>query len=68
MATFDLLPAIDLRGGRVVLDACDQASVVLLEDQAGVVEQGECRLDEATLVRDGQPEAVARHRSTPPVG
>ena len=36
----------------VVLDARDEAPVVLLEDEPGVVEQAQRRLDEAALVRD----------------
>ena len=39
-----------------VLDARDEAAVVLLEDEAGVVEQRERRLDEPALVRDRQAE------------
>ena len=35
-----------------VLDPRDEAPVVLLEDQAGIVEERERRLDEAALVRD----------------
>ena len=43
-----------------VLDARDEAAVVLLEDEAGVVEQAQGRLDQPALVRDGQPQpAVA---------
>ena len=49
---------------RVVLDARDEAPVVLLEDQAGVVEQAEGGLEEAALVRDGEAEALP-HRSVP---
>ena len=37
---------------REVLDACDEAAVVLLEDEPRVVEQRERRLDEAALVGD----------------
>ena len=48
----------------MVLDARDQAPVVLLEDQAGVVEQAERGLEEAALVRDGEAEALS-HRSWP---
>ena len=40
---------------------------MLLEDEAGVVEQAQRRFDEAALVRDGQAEAVA-HRSPRRVG
>ena len=43
-----------------VLDARDQAAVVLLEDEARVMKQGERRLDQAPLVGDGQSEAVVR--------
>ena len=49
-----------------VLDARDEAAVVLLEDEAGVVEQLERRLDHPPLVGDGEAEALP-HRS-PPVG
>ena len=48
----------------MVLDARDEAAVVLLEDEPGVVEQAERGLDEAALVRDGQAEALP-HRSGP---
>ena len=40
-----------------VLDARDQAAVVLLEDEAGVVEQPQRRLDEPALVRDREAQA-----------
>ena len=40
-----------------VLDARDEAAVVLLEDEAGIVQQGERRLDQPALVRDGETEA-----------
>ena len=46
----------------VVLDERDEAAVVLLEDEAGVVEQAQGRLDHPALVRDGEPQASA-HRS-----
>ena len=46
----------------VVLDARDEAPVVLLEHEAGVVEQAQGRLDQPALVRDGEPEALG-HRS-----
>ena len=39
-----------------VLDPGDEAAVVLLEDQAGIVQQGQGGLDEAALVR-GRPAA-----------
>ena len=45
-----------------VLDARDEAAVVLLEDEAGVVEQAQRRLDHPALVGHGQPEALP-HRS-----
>jgi hypothetical protein len=51
----------------VVLDAGDEGSVVLFEHQAGVAEQVDGRLDEATLVGDRQPEALG-HRSAAPAG
>ena len=41
----------------VVLDARDEAAVVLLEDEAGIVEQPQGRLDQPALVRDGEAEA-----------
>ena len=41
---------------------------MLLEDEAGVVEQGEGRLDEAALVGDREPQPVANHRSVPAAG
>ena len=47
-----------------VLDAGDEAPVVLVEDQPCVVEQRERRLDEPSLVGDGQTEALS-HRSVP---
>ena len=43
----------------VVLDARDEAPVVLLEDEAGVVQEPQGRFDEPALVRDGQPQALA---------
>ncbi len=46
----------------VVLDARDQAPVVLVEDEARVVEQAQGRFDEAALVRDGQAEALGHSR------
>ena len=46
----------------VVLDERDEAPVVLLEDEAGVVEQPEGRLDHPALVRDREAKAAA-HRS-----
>ncbi len=49
---------------RVVLDACDEAAVVLLEDEAGIVEQAQGGLEEAALVRDGETETLP-HRSVP---
>ena len=47
-----------------VLDARDQAPVVLLEHEARVVQEPQGRFDEPALVRDGQPEAFP-HRSVP---
>ena len=47
-----------------VLDARDEAPVVLLEDEPGVVQQAQGRFDQPALVRDGQPQALA-HRSRP---
>ena len=49
---------------REVLDTRDEAAVVLLEDQARVVEERQRRLDEAALVGDGEPQPVP-HRSMP---
>src|SRR5439155_22028110 len=49
---------------RVVLDARDKAAVALLEDEPGVVEEPEGRLDEAALVRDCEADPVP-HRSAP---
>ncbi len=49
-----------------VLDACDEAPIMLLEDEAGVVEEGQRRLDEPALVGDGQAEAVAHQRRPAP--
>ena len=46
----------------VVLDQRDQASVVLLEHQAGVMQQPQRRLDEPALVGDREAQA-AGHRS-----
>ena len=46
----------------VVLDERDQAPVVLLEDEAGIVQEAKRRLDQASLVRDRQPQARS-HRS-----
>ena len=46
----------------VVLDERDQASVVLLEDEARIVEEAQRRLDHPSLVGDGQPKARL-HRS-----
>ena len=43
---------------RVVLDARHEAAVVLLEHEAGVVEQRQRRVDQAALVGDRQPEAL----------
>ena len=40
-----------------VLDARDEAPVVLLEDEARIVEQPQRRFDEPSLVRDRQSEA-----------
>ena len=40
-----------------VLDARDQASIVLLEDEARIVEQPQRRFDEPALVRDRQSQA-----------
>ena len=48
-----------------VLDAGDEAPVVLLEDEAGVVEQRERRLDEPALVRDREAEALGLIASVP---
>ena len=45
-----------------------EAPVVLLEDEARVVEQGEGRLDQPSLVRNGEPHSVAHQRSSPAVG
>ena len=45
-----------------VPDAGDEAPVVLVEDEAGVVEEGERRFDEPALVRDREAEALP-HRS-----
>ena len=42
----------------------DEAAVVLLEHEAGVVEQRQRRLDQAPLVGHGQPEALP-HRPAP---
>jgi hypothetical protein len=47
----------------VVLDAGNQAAIVLVEDQAGVVEQPQGGFDHPSLVRDGEAEALP-HRST----
>ena len=47
----------------VVLDQGDQASVVLLEHQAGVVQQPQRRFDEPALVGDREAQS-AGHRST----
>ena len=47
----------------VVLDARDEAAVVLVEHEARVVEEPKGRFDQPSLVRDGQPEAVS-HCST----
>ncbi len=41
-----------------VLDARDEAAVVLLEDEAGIVQQAQGRFDQAALVGDRQPEAL----------
>ena len=46
----------------VVLDQRDQASIVLLEHQAGVMQQPQRRFDEPALVGDGEAQA-AGHRS-----
>ena len=46
----------------VVLDERDEAPVVLLEDEAGVMEQPQGRLDEPALVGDREAQA-AGHRS-----
>ena len=43
----------------MVLDSRHETAVVLLEHQAGVVEQGQGRVDEPALVRDGEAEALA---------
>ena len=43
---------------RVVLDARHEAAVVLLEHEAGVVEERQRRVDEAALVRHREPEAL----------
>ena len=48
----------------MVLDACDEAPVMLLEDEAGIVEQPQGGLEEAALVRDGEAESLP-HRSVP---
>ena len=54
-----------------VPDPRDEAPLVLLEDEAGVVEQLDRRFDEAALVRDGEPQPVRLgplervHRSRP---
>ena len=45
-----------------VLDEGHEAPVVLLEDEAGVVQEAQGRLDQAALVRDRQAQA-AGHRS-----
>ena len=42
-----------------LLDTRDEAPVVLVEDQARVVQQRQGRLDETALVRDRKAEAVA---------
>ena len=47
-----------------VLDPGDQAAVVLLEDEPGVVQQEQGRLDQSALVGDRQAQAVS-HRSVP---
>ena len=44
-----------------VLDARHEAAVVLVEDQPGIVEQPQRRLDQPALVGDGEAEALA-HR------
>ena len=47
----------------VVLDARDEAAVVLVEHESRIVEEAQGRFDQPALVGDGQPEAVS-HRST----
>ena len=49
---------------RVVLDARDEAPVMLLEDQAGIVQQAEGGLEETALVGDRETETLP-HRSVP---
>ena len=46
----------------VVLDERDEAPIVFLEDEAGVVQQAQRGFDQPTLVRDGESK-TARHRS-----
>ena len=46
----------------VVLDEGDEAPVVLLEDEAGIVQQAQRRLDEPALVWDREAQATG-HRS-----
>ena len=46
----------------VVLDEGDEAPVVLLEDEAGIVQQAQRRIDEAALVGDREAQATG-HRS-----
>ena len=48
-----------------VLDARDQAPIVLLEDEARVVEQPQRGLDEPSLVRDREPQAFGHFRPCP---
>ena len=52
-----------------VPDARDEAALVLLEDEPGIAQQLDRRLDEPALVRDREPEPVATlergHRSRP---
>jgi hypothetical protein len=47
-----------------VLDACDEAPVMLVEHEAGVVEESEGRFDETALVGNRETEALP-HRSVP---
>ena len=49
---------------RVVLDARDEAAIVLLEHEARIVQQAERRLDQPALVGDGETESLP-HRSVP---
>ncbi len=48
-----------------VLDPRDEAAVVLLEDEAGIVQQPQRGVDHPPLVRDGQPEALGHEPAGP---